>query len=70
MPDEVRVFGFVAGYVTTAYKEQDPVNIKAAERMGKLHDKLKAILQWSWRERHSNVISRPNGRNDRQIPAS
>jgi N-6 DNA Methylase len=39
----VRLFGFVAGYVTTSYKEQDPVNIKAAERMGGLHDKLKAI---------------------------
>jgi hypothetical protein len=39
----VRLFGFVAGYVTTSHKEQDPVNIKAAERMGKLHDKLKAI---------------------------
>ena len=39
----VRLFGFVAGYITTSYKEQDPVNIKAAERMGKLHDKLKAI---------------------------
>ena len=39
----VRLFGFIAGYVTTSYKEQDPVNIKAAERMGKLHDKLKAI---------------------------
>jgi hypothetical protein len=39
----VRLFGFVAGYVTTSYKEQDPVNVKAAERMGKLHDKLKAI---------------------------
>ena len=39
----VRLFGFIAGYQTTAYKEQDPVNIKAAERMGKLHDKLKAI---------------------------
>ena len=39
----VRLFGFVAGYQTTSYKEQDPVNIKAAERMGKLHDKLKAI---------------------------
>jgi hypothetical protein len=38
----VRLFGFVAGYLTTSYKEQDPVNIKAAERMGKLHDKLKA----------------------------
>src|ERR1019366_431745 len=39
----VRLFGFVAGYLTTSYKEQDPVNIKAAERMGGLHDKLKAI---------------------------
>lgn len=39
----VRLFGFVAGYITTSYKEQDAVNIKAAEKMGKLHDKLKAI---------------------------
>lgn len=39
----IRLFGFVAGYITTAYKEQDPVNIHAAEQMGKLHDKLKAI---------------------------
>ena len=39
----VRLFGFIAGYQTTTYQEQDPVNIKAAERMGKLHDKLKAI---------------------------
>jgi len=39
----VRLFGFIAGYQTCVYKEQDPVNIKAAERMGRLHDKLKAI---------------------------
>lgn len=39
----IRLFGFIAGYQTTVYKEQDPVNIEAAERMGKLHDKLKAI---------------------------
>ena len=39
----VRLFGFIAGYQTTSYKEQDPVNIKAAERMGRLHDQLKAI---------------------------
>ena len=39
----VKLFGFIAGYQTTAYKDQDPANIKAAERMGKLHDKLKAI---------------------------
>ena len=39
----VRLFGFIAGYQTTSYKEQDPVNIEAAERMGRLHDKLKDI---------------------------
>lgn len=39
----VRLFGFIAGYQTTVYQEQDPVNIEAAERMGKLHDKLKEI---------------------------
>jgi hypothetical protein len=36
-------FGFIAGYQKRSYKEQDPVNIEAAELMGKLHDKLKAI---------------------------
>lgn len=38
----IRRFGFVAGYQTTSYQEQDPVNIQAAERMGRLHDRLKA----------------------------
>ncbi|MEI6090599.1 MAG: DNA methyltransferase [bacterium] len=39
----VQHFGFIAGYQKRVYKEQDPVNIYAAEVMGKLHDKLKAI---------------------------
>lgn len=39
----IRLFGFIAGYQTTSYQEQDPVNIKAAEGMGRLHDRLKAI---------------------------
>ncbi len=39
----VQHFGFIAGYRQHTYKEQDPVNIKAAEMMGKLHDKLKSI---------------------------
>jgi type II restriction/modification system DNA methylase subunit YeeA len=39
----IKLFGFIAGYQTTKFQEQDPVNIKAAERMGKLHDKLKDI---------------------------
>ncbi len=39
----VQAFAFIAGYQKRTYKEQDPVNIQAAERMGKLHDQLKAI---------------------------
>ncbi len=36
----VKLFGFIAGYQKHSYKEQDPVNIKAAEMIGKLHDQL------------------------------
>ena len=38
----IRLFGFIAGYKVQEIKAQDPVNIKAAERMGRLHDALKA----------------------------
>ena len=38
----IRHFGFVAGYETQEIKPQNPVNIQAAERMGRLHDALKA----------------------------
>ena len=38
----VRHFGFIAGYRVQEIRPQDPVNIKAAEQMGKLHDLLKA----------------------------
>lgn len=38
----VKLFAFVAGYKVQTVKPQDPVNVKAAERMGKLHDALKA----------------------------
>ena len=40
---EVKNFGFIAGYTTQIITPQDPINIKAAERMGKLHDALKDI---------------------------
>ena len=30
----VRLFGFIAGYQKRTFKEEDPVNIKAAELMG------------------------------------
>jgi type I restriction-modification system DNA methylase subunit len=36
----VRLFSPIAGYQKVEFKEQDPVNIKAAELMGKLHDQL------------------------------
>jgi restriction-modification enzyme MmeI-like protein len=39
----VKLFGFVLGYQTKTYKSEDPVNIEAAQRMGKLHDRLKEI---------------------------
>ncbi|CAM5633073.1 DNA methyltransferase [Rhodanobacter lindaniclasticus] len=38
----VRQFGFIAGYQARSFKEEDPVNVLAAERMGRLHDALKA----------------------------
>ncbi|HEY8228886.1 MAG TPA: DNA methyltransferase, partial [Rhodanobacteraceae bacterium] len=38
----VRAFGFIAGYQARSFKDEDPVNIEAAERMGRLHDALKA----------------------------
>jgi len=39
----VNLFGFLCGYQKKTYKEQDPANIKAAELMGKLHDRLEEI---------------------------
>ena len=39
---EIGRFGFISGYQTRSYKEEDPVNVQAAERMGRLHDALKA----------------------------
>ncbi|MBL0309968.1 MAG: class I SAM-dependent DNA methyltransferase [Bacteroidetes bacterium] len=39
----VQHFHFIAGYQKRIFKEQDPANIKAAELMGKLHDRLKEI---------------------------
>ena len=38
--NQVHLFGFIAGYEKRTYKEEDPVNIKAAELMGRLHDRL------------------------------
>lgn len=39
----IKLFGFIAGYQKQSFKEEDPVNIHAAELMGKLHDQLKGF---------------------------
>jgi hypothetical protein len=41
--NNVQHFGYIIGYQKKVYKEQDPANIKAAELMGKLHDRLEEI---------------------------
>jgi hypothetical protein len=41
--ENLQHFSFLTGYEKITYKEQDPVNIKAAELMGKIHDRLKDI---------------------------
>jgi hypothetical protein len=41
--NHVQHFGYLLGYQKKAYKEQDPANIKAAELMGRLHDRLEEI---------------------------
>lgn len=38
--EHIKLFSFIAGYAKTDFKVDDPVNIKAAELMGKLHDSL------------------------------
>ncbi|TGN13452.1 class I SAM-dependent DNA methyltransferase [Leptospira bandrabouensis] len=38
--DHLQRFNFLLGYEQREYKDEDPVNIKAAELMGKLHDEL------------------------------
>lgn len=41
--DNLHYFDFIAGYEQKVFKEQDPVNIKAAELLGKFHDRLEEI---------------------------
>lgn len=42
LPKHIDKFGFVLGAKRHAFKDQDPVNIAAAELVGKLHDALEA----------------------------
>jgi len=41
LPNKLEHFGFIAGYQKTEVISEDPVNIKAAEKMARLHDWLK-----------------------------
>ncbi len=40
LPKNIGYFGFISGYQKRIYKDEDPVNIKVAEKMGQLHDAL------------------------------
>ena len=40
LPNKIGLFGFISGYNKTNFEEEDPVNVKAAELMGALHDQL------------------------------
>ena len=40
LPQHVEKFGFILGVQKRSFRDQDPVNIKASERVGKLHDAL------------------------------
>ena len=42
LPEQVEKFGFILGVQKRTFKDQDPVNIAAAERVGLLHDALAA----------------------------
>ena len=42
LPQHVEKFGFIIGVQRRAFRDQDPVNIKASELVARLHDALKA----------------------------
>ncbi len=42
LPQHVEKFGFILGVQKRTFRDQDPVNIEASERVGQLHDALAA----------------------------
>ena len=42
LPAHIEKFGFILGVQRRPFRDQDPVNVKASESMGRLHDALKA----------------------------
>ena len=43
LPDHVEAFGFILGVQRRSFRDQDPVNIAAAELVGLLHDQLAEV---------------------------
>jgi hypothetical protein len=42
LPGKIHLFSFISGYRKQTYQDEDPVNNHVAERMGQLHDALRA----------------------------
>ena len=42
LPAHIEKFGFILGVQRRTFRDQDPVNVKASELMGRLHDALKS----------------------------
>lgn len=42
LPEMVETLSFLAGYTPRTYKDEDPINIQAAQKLGDLYDALKA----------------------------
>ena len=42
LPRKIHLFGFISGYKPRVYRDEDPVNVKVAEKMAELHDELLA----------------------------
>ena len=40
LPDQLELFGHLAGYVTRTFEREDEVNIRAAELIGQIYDRL------------------------------
>ena len=40
LPEKIHLFGFISGYKQHTHHEEDPVNIRVAEKLGDLHDAL------------------------------
>ena len=40
LPEKIRLFGFIAGFEEIKVKEEDPVNISAAEKIAQLHQEI------------------------------